>query len=1075
MSITVGVLRIDLEAGTASFSEAMDKMEHLSAKTADSVKKSLEKIAIAGTLIGSAIVGGTAEMVKKSMEAIVSLEHMSQAAGTTIDRLSELNYAAQRVGVPTELLVKGMERLANSAFKAQNGNVALAAIFERLGIHTRDSSGHLKDTGLLIDEIAPKFSNMADGAGKTALAIQLFGRGGAIMIPFLNEWGAHMDELKEKARQFGMVIGPEVAERTVKFHEVLNGLKMAWQGFGLQLTAAALPALTAFATQLEKLALKANIPQLAESFGKNLATALTLAGTALQFVVEHAKALEVVFAGLIALRVANIAVPLIATAGSVSKIIEGFSKAGQSTLGITELVKSLKTLGDEGKIAKDFIGPLEEGMVRAGGASSLLAGSIAFLTNPVVLAVGAITTLTAVMYAYRDSTFKAFDATYRYADAYSALWKIITTRRMPGGFSGALSDAKKDREAAELAAKYPFVMGGSVDANRPKLDQPDTSGLGVPKKDVFGELIAKLKLATLEQNRYLAVLHGTPEEIQKVAIAEKADADILKLTNELIDSHIMKKGQKLALDKQEEIRANVAAEMNAKAAREYLSGLVNQQNGAELATTQIRALAKAHLEGDEAVRLAAIDNEILAAKFHKLGAETPEFIKELATLRDLRAGKSNVDIVEGANKSTFSLQQQLRALQILIPASIQYTDALREAELQAATLAVTERINSMAEGEAKDALIAERQATIDLTRAKWAHADAQAAIALRSPIEVYKAEIDVLEHQREALEKAQGSTLTYEQSMVLASKAQDAFNKLTDDTIKLLLRQNSAGAGVKAFFLDMQKQAQTSASIIYDALHSAFDKVSDQLTELVTGGKTNFAKMFQDIGKQMVSQTIKSGLQTVLGKIGEKFGISLPGNKPDGTEKNPLWVRMAGMAGMPGGGGNVDWAGGDKSIDDNGLYPGEDGYSGGGMLGGLMGKLGGLFGGGSKGGGIFSMIASLFGKGDGGGMSGLISTLMGSLPMFAEGGTPSPGSAYIAGERGPELLFASGEIASNSASQRMLSAPAQNHYYTIDARGTDPVLTEQRTKAAIIAAHNSAVSGGFMASQEYVKRTPRRS
>ena len=56
----------------------------------------------------------------------------------------------------------------------------------------------------------------------------------------------------------------------------------------------------------------------------------------------------------------------------------------------------------------------------------------------------------------------------------------------------------------------------------------------------------------------------------------------------------------------------------------------------------------------------------------------------------------------------------------------------------------------------------------------------------------------------------------------------------------------------------------------------------------------------------------------------------------------------------------------------------------------------------------------------------------------------------------------------------MLEGQASNHYYAIDARGTDPVLTEQRTKAAILAAHNSAVGTSVQAHAEQMKRMPQR-
>ena len=65
-------------------------------------------------------------------------------------------------------------------------------------------------------------------------------------------------------------------------------------------------------------------------------------------------------------------------------------------------------------------------------------------------------------------------------------------------------------------------------------------------------------------------------------------------------------------------------------------------------------------------------------------------------------------------------------------------------------------------------------------------------------------------------------------------------------------------------------------------------------------------------------------------------------------------------------------------------------------------------------------------------------------------------------------------MAAFGASRRMLEGQASNHYYAIDARGTDPVLTEQRTKAAILAAHNSAVGTSVQAHAEQMKRMPQR-
>jgi hypothetical protein len=79
-------------------------------------------------------------------------------------------------------------------------------------------------------------------------------------------------------------------------------------------------------------------------------------------------------------------------------------------------------------------------------------------------------------------------------------------------------------------------------------------------------------------------------------------------------------------------------------------------------------------------------------------------------------------------------------------------------------------------------------------------------------------------------------------------------------------------------------------------------------------------------------------------------------------------------------------------------------------------------------------------------------------------------------ERGTEILMgASGTVLSNSQSRKMLDgAGGGNHYYSIDARGTDPVLTEQRTRAAIMAAHNSTIGNSVAVTFERLKRTPGR-
>ncbi|HCC58656.1 MAG TPA: hypothetical protein DEQ47_15630, partial [Solibacterales bacterium] len=253
MSVSVGTLTIDLLANTATFTKSMDKAAHLSAKTATDISKSLQKITAMGVAMSTAIGTGLAAMIESSVNIIRHTDMLAQSAGTTTEKFSVLSYAAKRSHLEMDDVAKGMEKLAKSALYAQNGNKVLANIFQRLGINVEASKGKLKDTSDIFQEVAVKFSQMGTGAGKTALAMMLFSRAGAGMIPMLNDIGKHFAEVYDEAKRFGLIIGNEVPAQAKEFHELTIQLKSALEGFKLQLTASALPALQEFAERMEDL------------------------------------------------------------------------------------------------------------------------------------------------------------------------------------------------------------------------------------------------------------------------------------------------------------------------------------------------------------------------------------------------------------------------------------------------------------------------------------------------------------------------------------------------------------------------------------------------------------------------------------------------------------------------------------------------------------------------------------------------------------------------------------------------------------------------------------------------------
>lgn len=159
------------------------------------------------------------DFAKSILDAQARMVDLSAQTGVSVENLSALQFAAHKAGVDTDTLAQSLSRLAVEAAKQ---NPAFAA----MGISVKDSSGHLKDTSTLLGEVAAKFATYKDGPEKAALANAIFGKSGYGLIQMLDQLGTQgLDQVKEKARQAGALLGGEAAQRAKDFADSLDGLK----------------------------------------------------------------------------------------------------------------------------------------------------------------------------------------------------------------------------------------------------------------------------------------------------------------------------------------------------------------------------------------------------------------------------------------------------------------------------------------------------------------------------------------------------------------------------------------------------------------------------------------------------------------------------------------------------------------------------------------------------------------------------------------------------------------------------------------------------------------------------------
>lgn len=207
----------------------------------DSVKSSIGGIngALAGIGLGISI-GGLAVLVKDAANFADEMGKAAQRVGTTTAALSGLKYAADLSGVSFEQLQTGLTRLAKTTEDFRDGSKSAVDAFGKIGL----DPSNFKDTADLLSAVADQFARLPDGEQKTALAVELFGKSGAQLIPLLNEGAAGLAAFRSEAERFGVVISDQSATSAQQFKDNIDRMTKAVEGLKIQLVNQALPALT---------------------------------------------------------------------------------------------------------------------------------------------------------------------------------------------------------------------------------------------------------------------------------------------------------------------------------------------------------------------------------------------------------------------------------------------------------------------------------------------------------------------------------------------------------------------------------------------------------------------------------------------------------------------------------------------------------------------------------------------------------------------------------------------------------------------------------------------------------------
>ena len=179
---------------------------------------------------GVGVVGIGAKLAKEAIQWDVAVKKLSGITGATAKETSELLAVANYMGIAMEDSAGAFAKFSKNVGAAKEkmevarteGKLS-TDIFSKLGYTLADIQG--KNTVEVFKMIQERLRGMKDGAEKTRVEMELFGRTGYQMHAMLNMSAEQMDKVAERAKAMGLIIDDETAAKSAKLNRELKDLE----------------------------------------------------------------------------------------------------------------------------------------------------------------------------------------------------------------------------------------------------------------------------------------------------------------------------------------------------------------------------------------------------------------------------------------------------------------------------------------------------------------------------------------------------------------------------------------------------------------------------------------------------------------------------------------------------------------------------------------------------------------------------------------------------------------------------------------------------------------------------------
>ena len=204
-----------------AYSAAHKKADQTIDKTAKNVVKAAGVMTVAVAGVSASLFA----MAKTTADSGDEFQKMSARLGISSQALSEMKHATELSGASLQTYEMGLRKLSKGALEADRGMATYKRTFDELGISVRDANGQMKDSDALFMEVVEGLNNVESSTRKTALAQELLGRSGTMLLPLINAGADGIKEMREEAVALGITFSEIDANESAEFVDAMLRVK----------------------------------------------------------------------------------------------------------------------------------------------------------------------------------------------------------------------------------------------------------------------------------------------------------------------------------------------------------------------------------------------------------------------------------------------------------------------------------------------------------------------------------------------------------------------------------------------------------------------------------------------------------------------------------------------------------------------------------------------------------------------------------------------------------------------------------------------------------------------------------